>query len=194
MTKELAVDPEQRVRDLISSGHHNLATSRATGVDRRTVARIRQDMGLPPVRAVPKLDKLHRDWRPRPDGHTDWKGRRYTSGAPAVRFLGKDTPASHVAFELRTGRPPVGIVKAECEHPECLTPAHVSDELERRKVRMQERALHGLDPVPWAVCPKRKHAWEEHGRIEPSLKPYCKGCNTERAATSRARRAERKVA
>lgn len=192
MINKVCDDREQQVRDLILKGEHNSAISRAAGVDRRVVSRIRLDMGLPSRRPpIPKVDKLRRDWRPAEDGHTGWEGRRYSSGPPAVRYMGRDTPASHVAFELRTGRPPVGIVKAECGQDECLTPAHLSDEIERRKVRMQERALYGLDPAPWARCPKGKHTWDESGRLEPDLTPYCKSCNTERAAEYRARKASK---
>lgn len=185
--RSIAQADEDAARKLISEGEHDSAVSKALGIDRRTSARIRRDMGMPPKRSAIPLDvKLRRDWRPREDGHTGWDGRRYSSGGPSVRKHGQDTPATHVAFKLRTGRYPVGIVKTECGERECLTPAHLSDEIERRTVRMQERALLGMVPQPWDVCPAGTHRWDEDGRLEPNLKPYCKSCNTERAAKSRA--------
>lgn len=121
----------------------------------------------------------------REDGHTGWTGRRATNGAPAVRQGDRSFPASHVAFQSRAGRPPVGHVKPECGYPNCLTGEHLSDDIERRKVRGQERALYGLDPVPWDVCPKGRHSWDAHGRFEPDLTPYCQGCNTDRVRAGR---------
>lgn len=187
--RTISAEREEAIRERIGNGFTDKAVAQLTDVDRRTVGRIRRAMGMPPTsRATTKEFKLKRDWRPHPSGHTLWVGRRYTSGGAAIRQNKQDIPASHVAFELRTGRTPVGIVKVECGEGECLTPEHLSDEIERRKVRMQERALYGLDPAPWDICPKGKHTWDESGRVEPDLTPYCKSCNTERAAESRARR------
>ncbi|AMD42780.1 hypothetical protein SEA_XKCD426_39 [Streptomyces phage Xkcd426] len=179
---------------LVTAGVKDNAVAAQLGVNRRAVARVRDILGLRAnTNSTTKEAKLAKfAVGPNADGHTGWTGRTATSGAPVIRHLRVEMPASHVAFEQRTGRPPVGIVKAECGQHDCLTPSHISDELERRAVRMQERALHGLDPQPWDVCSKGLHTWDESGRIQPDLTPYCCTCNTERAA--RVRKAKKQEA
>ena len=181
------------IAEMVKNGWKDRAVAAHLGVHNRAVTRVRDIEGvLHHNNSTTKEAKLDRFTVAGTDGHTNWTGRLGTSGAPVIRHLKVQIPASHVAFELRTGRPPVGIVKAECGRDHCLTPAHVSDEIERRNVRGQERALYGLEPVPWKTCAKGTHAWAEHGRFQPDLTPYCKGCNTERAG--RVRRAKRQEA
>lgn len=167
---------------MLKDGATNKHVAQTLRVDKRAVVRVRDILGLARAHgnATTREDKIASFSVPLDGGHTGWTGRTATSGAPVIRHRGIELAAAHVAFQTRTGREPVGIVKAECGFHDCLTPAHVADELERRKVRMQERALYGLEPQPWAVCPSG-HSWDDHGRIYPDLKPYCKGCNTERA-------------
>lgn len=180
------------IATLVRDGWKDRAVAIHLGVHNRAVTRVRDIEGVTHHNnSTTKEAKLERFSFTETGGHTGWSGRRATSGAPVIRHLKVQIPASHVAFEQRTSRPPVGMVKAECGRDYCLTPAHVSDEIERRNVRGQERALYGLDPVPWATCAKGAHAWGEHGRFQPDLTPYCKGCNTERAVRVRtARKAE----
>jgi hypothetical protein len=180
-----------QIAELVRAGARDRAVAAQLGVHNRAVTRVRDILGISHHRnnATTREAKLARFSTPVDDGgHIGWTGRRATSGAPVIRHLKVQIPATHVAFEQRTGRPPVGIVKAECGRNYCLTPAHISDEIERRNVRGQERALYGLDPVPWTTCPKDLHEWDKHGRFEPDLTPYCKGCNSERAARVRAAR------
>jgi hypothetical protein len=181
----------RRVRE----GLTDTAIAAELHVDRRAAARVRSLLGVPPKTNTTSLTtKLDRQSVPLLEGHTGWTGRRNTEGgAPQIRHLGRQIPAAAVAFELRTGRPPVGICRADCDVPHCLTPEHVMDDIERRTLRGQLRALEGLDPQPWDSCPEG-HAWDVHGRIEPDLTPYCKQCNTERAARSRAARKEEATA
>ena len=168
---------------MLLAGAKNTEVVRDLKVDRRAVSRAREIIGLGRSHgnSTSREDKVKFYSFARADGHTGWYGRKATSGAPVIRQNGVEIPASHVAFEQFHKRRPVGIVKAVCGYPDCLTPGHADDELGRRKLRMQERALHGLDPVPWDVCPKGAHPWDTAGRFEPDLTPYCKTCNTERA-------------
>lgn len=180
------------IAELVRAGAKDRTVAAQLGVHNRAVTRVRDIIGVAHHNnSTLKEAKLERFTTPVDSGgHTGWSGRKTVSGgAPVIRHLKVQIPASHVAFELRTGRPPVGIVKSECGRDHCLTPAHVSDEIERRNVRGQERVLYGLDPIPWATCTKGTHEWAEHGRFQPDLTPYCKGCNTERA--SRIRRAKK---
>lgn len=166
-------------------------------VDRRAVARVRGLIGLPvKTNATTPGDKLDRySTEPDADGHQLWTGRRSVSGAPTIRQQGKEFPAAAVAFERRTGRQPVGTCRASCADTDgnplyCVAPAHVQDDLERRRDRMTERAMIGLAPAPWTDCPKCGADWDTHGRVEPDLSAYCKSCVTERARASRAARKE----
>jgi len=191
MAKELSSyrhPKHDEIAALVRDGWNDRAVARQLNVHNRAVTRVRDIEGVSHrTNRTSREDKLARfSSGPDKEGHTGWTGRRSrSSGVPVIRHLKVQLPASHVAFEQRTGRPPVGMVKAECGQDHCLTPAHVSDEIERRNVRGQERALYGLDPVPWATCPKGRHAWDDHGRFQPDLSPYCKGCNTETAARVR---------
>lgn len=174
---------------LVREGLTDTAVAAQLKVDRRAVARVRQILGMSPMtNSTSMADKLDRfSDEPDAQGHVRWNGRRGTGGAPAIRHLGKELPAAAVAFERRTGRRPVGICRADCGVKHCVADAHVMDDLERRHVRGQERAVWGLDPKPWDECPEG-HGWDAYGRFEPDLTPYCKQCNTERAARSRAAR------
>lgn len=176
---------------LIGEDLTDLAIARRLHVDRRAVARVRKILGAPvKTNSTSMYDKLDR-FSSEPDaaGHVTWSGRTGASGTPTIRHLGKERPAAAIAFERRTGREPVGTCRADCDVPHCVADAHVMDDLERRNVRQQLRALEGLAPTPWDACPEG-HDWDTHGRLEPDLTPYCKGCNTLRAQRSRdARRA-----
>lgn len=122
-------------------------------------------------------------------GHVEWNGPR-NQGTPVFKLSGREYSAAAVAFERRTGRKPVGTCRADCGVKHCIADSHVQDDLERRSVRLQLRALEGLE-APWDVCPKGLHSWSEYGRVEPDLTVYCLACNTERARKSRANRKAR---
>lgn len=187
----------EEIVERLTNGASNKSIAAEMKVDKRAVMRIRDILGMKrhPNHGTSMDEKLAKfGTEPDADGHTGWTGRRATSGAPVVRHRGIELPASHVAFQQRTGRLPVGFVRAECGVHDCLTPSHVGDENERRTVRMQERAMYGLDPKPWDICPKGLHPWDTCGRIEPDLSPYCKECTNDRAARARTRAAKKEEA
>lgn len=117
-------------------------------------------------------------------GHVAWSGKTTKHGAPLVRHAAKDHQVSHLIFEQRYGRKPIGMCRAGCGVAHCLNADHLEDDLTRRTVRLQLRALHGW-AAPWDICPKGLHQWAEDGRVEPDLTIYCRGCNTDRARKSR---------
>ena len=145
------------------------------------VGRTRRMLGIPPrPRKTTKADKYRaRITEPDSNGHVFWTGRLSTRGAGVFTHRDANYPAARVAFELRAGREPVGMVKAECGEPSCVAGAHLADEIERRTVRGQERALYGLSPQPWTECPQG-HPWDTCGRFEPNLSVYCTACTTNR--------------
>ena len=119
------------------------------------------------------------------EGHVGWSGRRAHQGRPVIRHGGRDVQAVYVAFEQRTGRKPVGMCRADCDIRHCVAAEHVVDDLERRDLRLQLRAVYGR-PAHWDVCPSG-HSWLEDGRVEPDLTLYCRACNTDRMRRKDAR-------
>lgn len=118
-------------------------------------------------------------------GHVTWTGRRsHHQDRPIIKHQKRVIPVAAVAFELRTGRRPVGMCRADCDVRHCVAPEHVLDDIGRRQVRLQVRELYGWDG-PWDVCPSAGHPWDEHGRVEPDLSLYCKACNTVRVVRNR---------
>lgn len=191
MTSDYRHPKHREIAHLIRQGATNRDVARELIVDHRAVARVRTMLGIPPKNnATSAEDKLNKYSSP-PDqaGHVVWLGRTGPWGTPVIRHRRTDLSAAAVAFERRTGRPPVGVCRSDCGMKQCVADAHVLDDLERRRIRMQERALHGLAPQLWDVCPNG-HGWDEHGRVESDLTPYCKACHADRYALWRASRAD----
>lgn len=168
------------IADAIRQGLSDPAAAKLLGVARKTVARVRLIEQLPAfttVRSVAEI--LAQDARPGEDGHTYWDGCRDTGGVPQIRFEGRYLRASHVAFETFHGRKPTGYVKADCDVPHCLTPSHLLDDLGRRKLYTQLRAMYGMTG-PWTICPVCGADWESAGRVQPNLQMYCGQCRSRR--------------
>ena len=180
---------------MILDGATDTTVAAELHVDRRAPARVRRILGLKPMtNSTTTAQKLAR-YSNQPDaaGHVTWTGRRSHHGRPVIRHLGREIPAAAVAFEQRTGRQPVGICRADCDVRHCVALDHVTDDLERRQVRLQLRAVYGWDE-PWDVCPTAGHPWDENGRVEPDLTLYCRACNTNRARRVRDARKEEATA
>ncbi|MFJ2017218.1 hypothetical protein [Streptomyces nodosus] len=92
--------------------------------------------------------------------------------------------ARAVAFELRTGRAPVGYVKAECDYPECVAPQCVEDEPGRNRARAQLAAVVGT-ATDLVEC-TRGHDTATHRRYDRDGRPYCGTCHAEAARTRQA--------
>jgi hypothetical protein len=195
MTKEHSSYRHPRhdeIARLIRAGHSDSAVYVRTGVNRTSVARVRRIIGYVAYDpSTSKEDKLARFTTPPDrDGHMYWTGRTNSSGSFVIRHRGKPMVATHVAFEQRTGRRPEGVVKAECGDIRCVNPDHLADGRERQTIRQQMRILSGLPPQPWDTCPAGLHSWDEGGRIQGDLTPFCQRCNTERSAEQRKARRE----
>jgi hypothetical protein len=153
--------------------------ARKLHIGRGPVARIREAEGIGPVvRHTSLADKLTDLTGPAvAGGHMWWLGRR-NGVTPVIRHNGRERQAAAVSFEIRTGRKAEGQVRPECGADRCINAWHLSDDIERRRVRLQMRALQGFGP-PWSIC-NHGHEWEEYGRVEPALSLYCKGCTSDR--------------
>lgn len=164
----------------IRQGLSDPAVAKKLGVARKTVARVRLIENLPAFTKARTVAQIWiQDARAEDDGHTYWDGCRDTGGVPQIRSEGKYLRASHFAFETFHGRKPVGYVKADCGVAHCLTPSHIMDDLGRRKLYMQMRALEGLYGH-WETCPKCSADWETWGRVQPNLQIYCGSCSARR--------------
>lgn len=187
MPKEPNREHDAAVRELLLAGHSDAAVQRKLGVSNRPVRRVRDELGLPPspgARTTPMQKVARFSLPPDEGGHTRWTGR-LSGTVPTIRQGNKPYSAARLVFEQRAARPAVGQVMADCGVQGCLTAWHLTDELERRRTRMSERLLWGLEPQPWVRCPAGRHDWDEDGRLYPDLRPYCNGCNIERADRAR---------
>ncbi|OEV09350.1 hypothetical protein AN218_23155 [Streptomyces nanshensis] len=170
----------------MTEGLSNGEVHRRTGADRSAIRRIRQQLGIAYV--PPKLPPLEEKWeqrtRPVEGGHLEWLGERAKrSGTPVMRYREKSHSPAGIAFRQRTGRDPVGQVRAECDYPHCVAPAHVDDEPGRQRTREQLRYLTGGAERP-ARC-RHGHDQNEHGRYQPDGTAYCEACRRERKRSRR---------
>ena len=160
---------------MIGEGMTNRAIAAELKCCKSVPARIRAEMGLPTRTNSTSLEsKLMKNVRRTRDGHALWKGRRSKGGVPEIIHCGKSYSPARVAFELRSGRPPEGSVRPGCGVAGCVDGRHLEDAPERRRTRLNLRAVMGL-PAPWSEC-AHGHDWEAHGRVEPGLTIYCGGC------------------
>lgn len=101
-------------------------------------------------------------------GHLMW------TGSEEIRWNGRLLQASRVAFELRTGRKPVGYVRPDCGMHGCAAPDHVDDQPGRERTRAQLQAVRSFT-AGTELCPAG-HDQAVHGRTDRDGKPYCTPC------------------
>lgn len=159
------------------------------GVDRHAVARIRKETNIPYTR--PGFATAEEKWaslvRPVDGGHLEWLGERSSrNGTPIMRFRGASQAPAGIAFKKRTGRDPVGVVKAECGFQHCMAPEHVEDGRGRHRVRAQLRVITGGAPIP-EQC-RAGHPMADNLRIQPDGARYCAAC---KRAQKQARRTKK---
>lgn len=172
---------DAQIREQLGKGLGVDAVARMVGADRVAVRRIRNELGLPPTRMQPL--SLDVKWEQRAQlvdgGHREWTGSRIgPSRTPVLVDQGTTYTAAALAFRRRTGRAPVGQVKAECDHHQCVAPEHVEDESGRLRLREQLRHLLCMCERP-QFC-TRRHDQAEHGRLSPDGRAYCRACQAER--------------
>jgi hypothetical protein len=176
----------ERITEMIEQGRSDHRISDLLRVNRKYIANVRAELGADPysrTRSVAAQLAAYSS-TPDPNGHVWWTGSVSTSGSPRIRIGGKEVPAMHSVFELRTGRPAVGQVRADCGLKHCVAPSHIMDDVERRRVRLQTRALLGY-PDHWQTCPACEASWDEEGRVEEKLSLYCRRCTTQRKIRNR---------
>ncbi|MFD5571979.1 hypothetical protein [Streptomyces cadmiisoli] len=187
--------PHPREAEILAelrAGGTNNGIARSLGVDKVAVARIRAAHEIANTyesrrTARPPVEERWREHAREVDGgHMKWTGPRATnsSGTPVLRVHGSWYSAAGLAFRIRTGRDPVGQVRAECDVKHCVAPACVEDEPGRQALRRTLRRIQGLPNPPTGTCPNG-HDLTEDGRLDGQLHPYCEGCKRD---TSRAKK------
>lgn len=163
-------------------------------VNRRTVALIRAEIGVAPLNRKVDTDQYIAENTTAPDdgGHVFWTGRLTTSRTPVVRHNDHEVQVVRYLFEQLYGRPPVGMVKSECDAAGCITAMHMQDEPGRTATRLLLRQLHGYQ-APWSECSTCGSTWRETGRVQADLELYCVRCHSARAIRNRKIRNERKA-
>jgi DNA-binding CsgD family transcriptional regulator len=140
------------------------------GCARRTVARVREDLGLPPffvhrtdgwtVDDFEAMTVLLRG------GHRRWRGRHTRQGVPVA---GRSTTAYRLSFRLHHGRPPVGRVAGTCCLYRCVAGGHLADDVVRAAAaddslltELPAGATHrGMDLVAIRRCLRGPAPWPE---------------------------------
>ncbi|MFG2993975.1 WhiB family transcriptional regulator [Streptomyces sp. NPDC048257] len=102
----------------------------ATGVGRDSVGTLRRSLDIPPF-LDPKPSTPQQRLALRtvqgPDGHLLWVG------SPSTVVSGRRTKGPRLAFEVKYGRPPEGIVRRTCDTEGCVS--HLTDSVLRRAAR-----------------------------------------------------------
>ncbi|MCZ9350752.1 hypothetical protein NGM36_13240 [Streptomyces mutabilis] len=181
---QLAPATVQALADLFAQGATNKAAARALGIDKDTAARYRARLGFGPAKQPTPANRstltLAEKWqtfvRSVEGGHMEWTGRRRSNGGTMVfTHHSREYGARVVAFQIRTGRRPVGRVTAECDRPGCVAPQCVEDDPGRTHSRGQYAAVIGL-ATPLTEC-TNGHPTAEHRRFNRDGSPYCAACH-----------------
>lgn len=175
-----------RIVAMVLEGKSNHGIHAELGGCRKAIARIRREVGVDTFsRTVPVAEQLKAKVAPADaDGHQLWTGALTSGGVPRMRVDKADVPVSHVIFEQRTGRQPVGQVRPDCGVKGCVAPGHLLDDTERRAVRMMTRVMLDM-PGPWSECRRCGGDWDTFGRVDDKLRLYCTRCTADRAQRNR---------
>lgn len=138
--------PREDIARLLLAGRNNTAVARELGCDRKTVAKVRIQLGLPRARpGLPPAASIEAVFAARTEtldgGHTRWIGHRSNRGVPSVRFRGHEVSGYRLAFRIRTGREPDGLVHPTCVMPGCVSPGHVDDQASINRANAQYAAI-----------------------------------------------------
>lgn len=137
------------VADMIRAGATTTAIKAVLHVGHGTVANARKALGVPaptlcgrPLLPIPDL--FHARTEPVDGGHLRWTG--YVSkGVPTLGRRGRPYSAYRIAFTLKHGREPIGLVRSSCDYPRCVAPDHVQDQPMRQQLDAQYAAIFGSE-------------------------------------------------
>lgn len=119
----------------------------ALGISPPTISKIRRDLDIPvrephrPARTTAQALAIHA--QPHTDGHTHWTGP-HTSRMPQLWAEGRCHSVLRVAFQLHHNRQPVGPVRRDCNDPDCITGAHLTDHTIRQANHRADAAYDAI--------------------------------------------------
>jgi uncharacterized protein YerC len=143
-----------RIAALLTDGATYDQIQAQTGAGTTTIARVRKDRSIPLTRGRPgntaytpartPEQALAHYSRPTPHGgHTDWTGPTQGRHLPVIWSAGRHN-AYHLAFRAHHGRDPVGRVNRSCDHPGCITGAHLTDHTIRQAHHHADQAYDAI--------------------------------------------------
>lgn len=126
------------IRALLAAGLTNSAISIQLHVERKVIARIRDELGIPNV--PKKMASVEARWQqlalPTADGHMEWTGPvTGPARTPTLRYDGVIHTAGRVAYRIHNGTDPAGRAQPGCGVRHCVAPAHQLDTAQHRPVR-----------------------------------------------------------
>lgn len=140
---------DPRIEAALRAGGTDKGIARKLCTTNRTVATARRELGLPPERRGQPTKFLNPAAAFRAytqhagGGHLDWTGSTTNSGTPVLTWGGRNYTAYRVAFVMRWGRAPEGLVHPGCDHPRCVHPDHVEDQ-QMRSLNRTYQAIFGV--------------------------------------------------
>jgi hypothetical protein len=165
-----------RIEQLILKGWSDKRTAAEVHAAVSAVARVRRMLGVAPLSNASSLSDKLLDHMVHQDGHVLWSGRTGRFGVPLVRHRGKEYGVRRLVFEAMYERPPVGMVKADCDESRCVKGRHLVDDPMRAELRSQLRSLTGMRPMTERCI--NGHDMTTHGRLSARLVQYCAACNS----------------
>lgn len=123
------------VRPLLQTGLTDSEIGRRLFHQPTAIGLVREALEVPPARRTngvePVPRKFARHTQSVGGGHLQWVGPRSQDLTPVLHHGTARLLARWIAYQLEHGRRPVGTVKADCEHDWCVTPAHLTDQVDR---------------------------------------------------------------
>jgi len=184
--------PATELRQAAVSALHNAQWSAVKiaavlGVDRSTVARdLSANLPAHPGSgsSPPRLAAYVAARVTLSDEHQLWQGRLSARGMPILHGAVRTT-GPRAAWYLHHGTWPLGRLSRHCDEPLCIAPGCHDDQAQQQHLRHVLRDVKGWDALP-AVCTEG-HDQQEHGRLYPDGRRYCKRCLAIQRAQTRAR-------
>lgn len=145
------------IAELLRQGLPETHIASQLGIDRGTVKRARQALGLPaPPRGkrskyASLSDAFRNHTEPVEGGHLRWTGPT-DRDFPFLTYGGKRYAAPRLAFQLHRGREPVGRISRSgtCDFPGCVEGGHLLDQAIREAHLRADAAfelIFGNDPA-----------------------------------------------
>lgn len=180
-----------RIIALAKEGVPNTVIAVEVGLSRQQVAAILRHNKVPSAPPARKVRKpIEVEWADHTievaGGHLLWRedGVHTSTGSGRLHYNKVRYSAAQIAYKIRTGRWPVGVVYAVCDIAHCIQLLHVADTATRQRVRkVVRRDLYGRQAPPESCRAGHKQA--EHGRLSPDGISYCSTC---RGARHKARK------